>query len=59
MDDKKLWEQAQKLSRQNCSDIYEEEWDELDKYQREDWVWYEYEKLLKDKENNTKDWWVS
>jgi hypothetical protein len=46
MDDKKLWEQAQELARQNC----EEDWDELDKYERQDHVWYEYEKLLKEKE---------
>lgn len=53
MDDKKLWEKAQKLAHQNCSELYGEEWDELDKYQREDCVWYEYEKLLKEKENKS------
>lgn len=52
MNDKALWEQAQQIARQNCSELYGEEWDELDKYQREDCVWYEYEKLLKEKENN-------
>jgi len=50
--DKKLWEYAQELARLNCSDIYEGDWDELDKYQREDCVWYEYEKILKEKEND-------
>ena len=50
MDDRKLWQYAQELARLNCSDIYEGDWDELDKYQREDCVWYEYEKLLKEKE---------
>ena len=48
--DKKLWMQAQQLARQSCIDIYGEEWDELGKYQREDCVWSEYEKLLKEKE---------
>ena len=51
MFDKKLWEQAQQLARQNHSALYEEDWNELDKYQREDCVWYEYEKLIKEKEN--------
>lgn len=52
MDDKKLWEKAQQLARQNYSELYDEDWDELDKYEREDCVWYEYEKLLKEKEND-------
>ena len=49
--DKALWIKAQELARQSCVDIYSEDWEELDKYQREDCVWYEYEKLLKEKEN--------
>lgn len=53
MFDKKLWEQAQILARQNYSELYDEDWDELDKYEREDCVWNEYEKLLKEKENDT------
>jgi len=52
MFDKKLWEQAQQLARQKYSELYDENWDELDKYEREDCVWLEYEKLLKEKENN-------
>ena len=52
MEDKKLWEQAQQLARQNCFLLYDEDWDELDKYQKEDSVWYEYEKLRNEKENN-------
>lgn len=52
MFDKKLWEQAQQLARQKYSELYDENWDELDKYEREDCVWHEYEKLLKEKEND-------
>lgn len=52
MFDKKLWEQAQQLARQNYSELYYEDWNELDKYEREDCVWNEYEKLLKEKEND-------
>jgi hypothetical protein len=52
MEDRELWEKAQELARQNCPDLYGERWGELDKYEREDCVWHEYEKLLKEKENN-------
>ena len=45
MFDKKLWEQAQQLARQNYSELYDEDWNELDKYEREDYVFTEYEKL--------------
>ena len=48
-----LWKQAQKLAEEN----YEKEygactWDDADKYEREDWVFAEYEKLVKEKETN-------
>ena len=54
--DNDLWLQAQAIARKSFSEIYEEDWYGLDKYQREDCIWYEYEKLLKEKENtmNTK-----
>ena len=54
MDDKKLWERAQILARENFSEIYDaDNWEELDKYEREDCVWYYYNELLKEKENDT------
>lgn len=55
-----LWKQAQKLAEEN----YEKEygactWDDADKYEREDWVFAEYEKLggfeLEDKETKLKE----
>ena len=52
MENKILWEQAQQLARLNCYLLYDEDWEELDKYQKEDCVWYVYELLLKEKENN-------
>lgn len=46
---KELWEEAQKRARENFSDAYGvDEWEELDKYQREDCVHAEYEKLIKE-----------
>lgn len=47
-----LWKQAQ----ENARAIYEEEngggsWEEADKYEREDCVWVEYEKLRKESDN--------
>jgi len=53
---KKIWEKAQILARENCSSIYDCEWEELDKFQREDCVFYYYEELLKERDNdmNTK-----
>ena len=50
--DNNLWKQAQGLARKNHSELYDDDWDELDKHQKEDCVWYEYEKLLKEKEKN-------
>ena len=52
MDEKKLLKQAQA----NAKEAYESEygagsWDEADKYEREDWVYTEYERLSKVKEN--------
>ena len=44
MDD--LWTQAQQLAKKN-----EENWDEFDKYEREDCVWWYYYQLLAEKEN--------
>ena len=49
-----LWKQAQ----QNAMALYEEEngggsWEEADKYEREDYVWDEYEKLRKESDNMT------
>ena len=52
--DHMLWKKAQEFARQNCHNLYDGEWDELDKYQKEDCVWYEYEKLLKE-ENSDMD----
>lgn len=55
-----LWKQAQKIAEEN----YEKEygactWDDADKYEREDWVFAEYEKLggfeLEDKETKLKE----
>ena len=55
-----LWKQAQKLAKEN----YEEEnglgsWDEADKYERQDWVFAEYDKLggfeLEDKQSKLKE----
>lgn len=41
-----LWEQAQTNAMKNFSDTYDvENWDELDKYQKEDCVFFEYQKL--------------
>ena len=43
---KSVWEQAEK----NAIEVYEEEygaesWENLDKYEKEDYVWYAYEQL--------------
>ena len=55
MVDKSLWKKAQQIARGVCCDIYGEDWDELDKYQREDVVWHEYNLLLEqEKDMNTK-----
>lgn len=45
MDDKELWKQAKLLAEQmyiedDCGD-----WEEADKYEREDYVWAAYERL--------------
>jgi hypothetical protein len=47
MSDKELWEQA----REQAIEEYEEEygggsWEEADKYEKEDYVWWAYEKIM-------------
>ena len=54
--DKELLElraKAQQIARQKYLDDYGGDWDDLDKYEREDHVWYEYELLLKEKEKDS------
>lgn len=48
---RKLWVQAQAIAEENYNEEFGDgAWDEADKYEREDCVWFEYEKLLKGKE---------
>ena len=43
----KLWKLAQKKAKKNYEMEYGS-WEEADKYEREDWVFYEYNKLKED-----------
>ena len=50
MTDQKLWELAQRIAKQNYEQEYgPNSWEEhADKYEREDYVWYEYEKIKRE-----------
>lgn len=47
--DRLLWKEAQQNARKNFSDVYDvDEWEDLDKYQREDCVFSEFDILRKE-----------
>ena len=49
----RLWKEAQRIAREKYNEEYGgDSWEEADKYEREDWVWAEFEVLVKGKENN-------
>ena len=46
------WKQAQKIAREKYEEVYGEgSWEDADKYEREDWVFAEFFKLEKEKNN--------
>ena len=46
--DKEKWKQAQKLAKVMYEEDDNGDWEEADKYEREDYVWAAYEKIIKE-----------
>lgn len=57
-----LWRKARELAKEMYENDDNGDWDEADKYEREDYVWAAYEKLKKQKGNETMSklrvWWI-
>lgn len=52
--EQEIWKEAIERAKENFSEAYDvEEWEELDKYQREDCVHFEYKKLCEEKQLGT------